>query len=422
MASRSFERPWNDAQLLRHVGAGAPVPGQRRGPRGVGRVRRRRPGRVRPVWIPLHDNTSKIHTESTSTRTVAGPARLRARRAGRGRRPVALAQRDHRRPARPGRLDPGAPLPPVRREARLRGGQPGLDAQPAAAGPDRTPRRAAELARPRWAGRYELATYLDGVPEHLQQSLCEASNLVDAEAPTGDIDFEPESLDPQRYQASSSWSATRAPTGYHRGGRPDHRPGRRLHRPGHRRRLQRSVWQWGTLVRVEHRGHRLGLAVKVENLRRMQAEHPTREFVVTGNADANEWMVAINETLGFRVRRSARCTSAGSDPGKEAPQPLRRREPLGVEDPQPSDHADPGDDPEPDDDGDLGPSSSSKWWWSGAILKTRRPVSLKLATWITTDRVIRTKSPPSTASSSSVRVRIASPARAARGRAIPCRP
>ena len=57
--------------------------------------------------------------------------------------------------------------------------------------------------------------------------------------------------------------------------------------------------------------------------------------------------------------------------------------------------------------------SISKWWWIGAIRKTRLPVSLKLATWITTDIVIITKRPPRTTRSSSVRVRIARPARAA---------
>ena len=39
---------------------------------------------------------------------------------------------------------------------------------------------------------------------------------------------------------------------------------------------------------------------------------------------------------------------------------------------------------------------SSKWWWMGAMRNTRRPVSLKLATWIITDSVSMTKMPPIT--------------------------
>ena len=60
--------------------------------------------------------------------------------------------------------------------------------------------------------------------------------------------------------------------------------------------------------------------------------------------------------------------------------------------------------------------SISKWWWSGAIRKIRRPVpvsllvTLKKPTWSITESVSRTNSPPRMSSSSSVRVRIASPA------------
>src|SRR5690606_25086833 len=37
---------------------------------------------------------------------------------------------------------------------------------------------------------------------------------------------------------------------------------------------------------------------------------------------------------------------------------------------------------------------SSKWWWIGAILNTRLPVSLKLATWTISETVSSTKIPP----------------------------
>src|SRR5262249_39956999 len=43
----------------------------------------------------------------------------------------------------------------------------------------------------------------------------------------------------------------------------------------------------------------------------------------------------------------------------------------------------------------------SKGWWSGAMRKTRLPVSLKERTWTMTETVSRTKSPPTMASTSS---------------------
>jgi GNAT superfamily N-acetyltransferase len=60
------------------------------------------------------------------------------------------------------------------------------------------------------------------------------------------------------------------------------------------------AYQWGTLVRTDHRGHRLGLAVKVANLRLLQEAHPQITTVVTYNADVNAPMIAVNEQLGFR--------------------------------------------------------------------------------------------------------------------------
>jgi RimJ/RimL family protein N-acetyltransferase len=58
--------------------------------------------------------------------------------------------------------------------------------------------------------------------------------------------------------------------------------------------------QWGTYVHREHRGHSLGLAVKVANLRVVQAAHPHLRQVVTQNAETNAWMIAINEEMGYR--------------------------------------------------------------------------------------------------------------------------
>src|SRR6185312_16107255 len=43
----------------------------------------------------------------------------------------------------------------------------------------------------------------------------------------------------------------------------------------------------------------------------------------------------------------------------------------------------------------------SKWWCSGAIMKTRRPVSLKLATCTITDTVSSTNNPPTMTNTSS---------------------
>ncbi|AXH95350.1 GNAT family N-acetyltransferase [Ornithinimicrobium avium] len=59
-------------------------------------------------------------------------------------------------------------------------------------------------------------------------------------------------------------------------------------------------YQEDTLVHADHRGHRLGMLVKAENLRRVAEHAPALERLHTWNADENGHMLAINEALGFR--------------------------------------------------------------------------------------------------------------------------
>ena len=65
---------------------------------------------------------------------------------------------------------------------------------------------------------------------------------------------------------------------------------------------------------------------------------------------------------------------------------------------------------------------SSKWWWMGAMRKTRLPVSLKLATWIITDSVSMTKMPPMTTRMSSWRTITATAPSAAPSASAPMSP
>jgi RimJ/RimL family protein N-acetyltransferase len=63
--------------------------------------------------------------------------------------------------------------------------------------------------------------------------------------------------------------------------------------------------QWGfqqlTAVIRAHRGHRLGLLVKTAMLEWLAAAEPQLEWIATGNAAINEYMIAVNEQLGYRV-------------------------------------------------------------------------------------------------------------------------
>ena len=68
---------------------------------------------------------------------------------------------------------------------------------------------------------------------------------------------------------------------------------------------------WGfqglTAVARAHRGHRLGLPVKVAMLQLLAGREPQLERVLTHNSEANQHMIAINTELGFLAMDRLEC-------------------------------------------------------------------------------------------------------------------
>jgi GNAT superfamily N-acetyltransferase len=61
------------------------------------------------------------------------------------------------------------------------------------------------------------------------------------------------------------------------------------------------AFQQVTAVVPAHRGHRLGLLVKIAMLDLLAEREPTVRHILTGNAGLNAHMIAINEQLGYHV-------------------------------------------------------------------------------------------------------------------------
>jgi GNAT superfamily N-acetyltransferase len=59
--------------------------------------------------------------------------------------------------------------------------------------------------------------------------------------------------------------------------------------------------QGDTIVDPRFRGHRLGTLLKIANQRQVRAWRPRMKYVWTGNAVSNEHMIAINESVGYRL-------------------------------------------------------------------------------------------------------------------------
>lgn len=141
---------------------------------------------------------------------------------------------------------------------------------------------------------YRFDTWLDRCPgEHLS-AYCRLKSLMNSEAPVGDLEVEDEVWDEARLRESEdeltasgrrryvcvALAVDGSVVGHNELVVPAYDPG--------------VVYQWDTLVLGAHRGHRLGLALKVANLALVQAAHPERTSVRTFTA-----MVAVNETMGF---------------------------------------------------------------------------------------------------------------------------
>jgi GNAT superfamily N-acetyltransferase len=69
--------------------------------------------------------------------------------------------------------------------------------------------------------------------------------------------------------------------------------------------------KWGhqemTAVARAHRGHRLGLLLKVAMLELLAEREPQIQRILTYNGESNNHMIAVNEALGYQVSGGLRC-------------------------------------------------------------------------------------------------------------------
>lgn len=157
----------------------------------------------------------------------------------------------------------------------------------------------ADTAAPRHA-EYTLVSCSDGIPAEYVDGFCALQEAFVSEAPMGELDIEPEVWTPERLRANEerrakqrTWSETTfavASDGSLAGMTE-------LTVTGDG---EGNCMQGATLVLRAHRGHRLGMALKVANLRSLQARGPMVPMVHSWNAEENDHMAAINVELGFR--------------------------------------------------------------------------------------------------------------------------
>jgi GNAT superfamily N-acetyltransferase len=158
--------------------------------------------------------------------------------------------------------------------------------------------RAVEDQARRAGTGYELVTWRDRTPDALLDDRALLERRMTTDAPHGDLPVEEEDWDGDRIREYEQVHAERGRTVLSAGAVRDGRlvAFTDLHVAEATPEL---AHQGGTLVLVEHRGHRLGSLVKAAVLRQVAEGFPRVRTISTFNADSNVPMVALNAALGF---------------------------------------------------------------------------------------------------------------------------
>ena len=160
----------------------------------------------------------------------------------------------------------------------------------------------AVVSSARDAGDYRTRTFVAPWPKEYDDDHCELMRRMSTDEPAGDSAREEEVWDARRLaededllRARGVWKLAAVAQHVHTGRlvafselllAPD---------------APAEAWQMATLVHPEHRGHRLGLAVKLANLDALTRAAPLVRRIVTGNASVNAPMIAVNDLMGFEV-------------------------------------------------------------------------------------------------------------------------
>ena len=162
-------------------------------------------------------------------------------------------------------------------------------------------RRDALAAEARAADGYRIVTFDTVCPEEHLESFGRLLGMLMSEVPLGDLDLAASEWSPERIRAAEQRQVA---TGRHVhtalaiapdgsvAGVSDVRVDDTDHEHA-----QVGI----TIVDPAHRGHRLGLALKLATHDLALATYPTLERLDTSNAEVNTWMNAVNEALGYRT-------------------------------------------------------------------------------------------------------------------------
>ena len=150
-------------------------------------------------------------------------------------------------------------------------------------------------------GDHTVVTWRDRCPDHLLAGQARLLSTFMSQIPLGELDIRDSEWTPERLRA---WEERSAAIGQHYFGAAALSPDGevvgltdvRVHEQDQRR-AQVGI----TIVEPEHRGHALGLAMKLATHVAAVAAFPTVRTVSTSNADVNVAMNAVNDAMGYEL-------------------------------------------------------------------------------------------------------------------------
>jgi GNAT superfamily N-acetyltransferase len=152
------------------------------------------------------------------------------------------------------------------------------------------------------ADGYRVVRWSGVAPDELIDDVAYLDSRLITDAPMGELDLEPQNITAERVRDFEKALEIRGRKTVHTGA---------VHEATGRLAAWTTIcldpelnngqaFQFITLVDPDHRGHRLGTIVKIENLRYALTVDPGLSRLTTWNAAANGYMIQINEALGYR--------------------------------------------------------------------------------------------------------------------------
>ncbi|SDT24434.1 GNAT family N-acetyltransferase [Microlunatus soli] len=153
------------------------------------------------------------------------------------------------------------------------------------------------------ASDYELIRTTAPSDDELLTELIEVTAAIN-DAPMGELDFEDEKFDLQRLKDFEAAALGKGEKLYRTFAR--HRDTGKV--GGHTiMMVQPSLPTYGnqydTAVHRDHRGHRLGMLLKIDMMRWLAKAEPQIERIETWNHADNDYMISVNEKIGYRLNR-----------------------------------------------------------------------------------------------------------------------